>query len=212
MFEDIRKLYNEAVDSIKRHYYHRQLLRKLRGQRTIVLIPGHCKREIGNDPGACANGTTEHEEVVKICNDAWNILSRDDFNAIVIPDGLTLVEKINWVNTNFPDCVMLSVHMNASTDSSVRGVESWYLSGNEKMREAADEASKIMNKHTGIKIRDSKGDLQNHHGRLGILRDTQPKDELLIELGFITNEDDLLSARHGGARSVAEIAKAIFYK
>jgi len=210
MFESLFQAYKDAKDNISRRMAHRVLLRRLRHERTLVLVPGHYKRAIGNDPGACANQTNEHLEVVNICNRAWEILQRDDFNAIVIPEGLLLKEKIAWINKNFPKCVLLSVHMNAGRND-VRGVESWYLSYNRKMRECADEASKIMNRYTGIKIRDSKGDLTNHHGSLGILRCTKPVDELLIEIGFITNKDDLTRARLSGGEAVAEVAKMLYY-
>lgn len=206
------KLYNEAIDIIKKHYYHKRLLSELRGKRTICLIAGHHKKAIGNDPGACANQTNEHYEVFNICNRAWEILQRDGFNAIVCPTNLNLSEKTTWINKNFPDCVLLSVHLNAAYNLKVSGCEAWYLSGNEEMKKKAVEATKIMMRNMNINGRGEKGDLQSHHGSLGILRDTKPVDELLLELGFLTNVNDLTRVRLKGGQAVADCAKILFYK
>lgn len=211
---DFRKLYNEAKGWVKRNEYHNGLLKVLRGQRSIILIAGHNNASPYHwaDSGAVANDTKESIENQHLAYQASVRLNEDGFKAALCPFDLNLRQKIKWVNKNFPsDSVILSIHMNSSYHAGVNGIESWYFSGNAEMKEAAKEAQKILTKYTGMRDRGVKGDLQNRHGQLGILRDTKQTDELLLEMGFITNKSDLKKAREKGAEAIAEVGKMLFY-
>jgi len=93
----------------------------------------------------------------------------------------------------------------------VSGTETWYLSGSQRGAEIAKEIQSSLRLKLGLKNRGIKGDLQNHHGRLGILRDTKMFDEWLVELGFITNLNDLETVRERGALALADAAKMAFH-
>lgn len=201
--------YYAAKNSWARIRAHNELLRELRLKRTIILVAGHHRASIshGGDTGAIGCGAVEHEECETLVNRAWEILTKDGYKAIVCPFDLTLNQRIKWLNDNFPsDSVLISVHLNGWIESDVSGSEVWYLSGMEKEEKIAKDIVKIISNKMNTKNRGAKGDLTNHHGRLGILRDTNIYNEYLLELGFITNEDDLAKVRVNGAAAVAEAA------
>jgi N-acetylmuramoyl-L-alanine amidase len=184
----------------------------------IILIAGHHRAGIWpphrKDPGAVCpyEATNEHYEAEKIVYDAGEWLKRNGATDVVVCDFLLdLLGKIKWLNKNFTkDCVVLEVHFNSAATPQATGVETWYLSGDTADMLAATVAQKILVDTLGLRDRGVKGDLTNRWGRLGILRDTvQRGSELLIEIGFISNRNDLAVARERGALAIGKVALAL---
>ncbi|MBF0112540.1 MAG: N-acetylmuramoyl-L-alanine amidase [Desulfamplus sp.] len=113
------------VDKIKASAIAKQLAL---GVKTIVIDPGHG----GRDPGAsgCSGGVYEKDVVLTISKKlASKIKSRLDCNVILTRSSdtyLTLEERTAIANTKNAD-LFISMHCNASNDSSLVGIETYYL-------------------------------------------------------------------------------------
>ena len=204
------------INSLKLRRELSPILKRIRGERSIILIAGHNRAGFWHwvDRGALCpfESTNEHYECEKLVYGAREILERDGFRAIFAPFDLSFRQKIAWVNKNFPaDSILLSIHLNAHHLQAATGTETWYLSGSDRARSIAKEIQATLVQSLGLKDRGVKGDLQNHHGSLGILRDTHTFDEWLLELGFITNANDLKRVRKCGVQAIADAAKFAFH-
>ncbi|MBF0574233.1 MAG: N-acetylmuramoyl-L-alanine amidase, partial [Desulfamplus sp.] len=113
------------VDRIKASSIAKQLAL---GVRTIVIDPGHG----GRDPGASGHnkGVYEKDVVLSISKKlSRKIQERLSCNVIMtrsIDTYLTLEERTAIANTKSAD-LFISLHCNASNDSSLVGIETYYL-------------------------------------------------------------------------------------
>ncbi|MBF0378056.1 MAG: N-acetylmuramoyl-L-alanine amidase [Desulfamplus sp.] len=113
------------VDRIKASSIAKQLAL---GVRTIVIDPGHG----GRDPGASGytKGVYEKDVVLSISKKLANkIKARLNCNVILTRSSdtyLTLEERTAIANTKSAD-LFISLHCNASNDSSLVGIETYYL-------------------------------------------------------------------------------------
>lgn len=154
-------------------------------EKMIILDAGHSITE----PGAVANNTTEAKEAIKI-RDMLIPLLKQNFEVIVVPDNLNLIQSINWVNSKCPnldDGLALAIHLNASGG---HGAETLYYAGEEKSRKIAQT---IIDKYcslTRFRNRGAKPDSSTRHGRLGWIRDIKPWS-CLIECCFIDTPEDI---------------------
>lgn len=172
----------------------------------LILDAGHTNIV---DPGACANNTTEHAEVVLIANALSKQLAKASRLVKVVPTDLTLVQKIAWVNKNSTvDDVLLSLHLN-SASADATGAMVYYYTGSGTAELRATRFIKNYCDLTKQKNRGALGDTTNRHGRLGIIRDTTPF-AFLIELGFITNLSDLNVVRTQAVSALAQSISLLF--
>lgn len=172
----------------------------------IIFSIGHNS----NDPGAVANGTTEHEEVKKIVNKAVLELQKAGLDVLTIPTDLTLAQKIEWANNNSTgDDFLLAVHLNSVTDASATGTETWFYSGADDSEKFAKVIQKELVSVLKLKDRSVHGDQTSHHGQLGIIRDTHAKT-WLVELGFLSNSSDLSVVRDKGIEAVYKASLKFF--
>lgn len=100
------------------------------------------------------------------------------------------------------DDLLVDIHANAAASESASGVEVWIAE--EKMRPTAERIAASIAEKLGMRNRGVKKDLENRHGSLGILRTGCPA--ILIELGFLTNEED----REKMLKRQEDFAEAIF--
>ena len=158
--------------------------------RTLFLDAGHTA---GKDPGACANGTTEHAEVSAIVDTIAATLP-----CVVVPKYLLLPAKIAWINRHAKDTdVLVSVHMNSGAPTA-SGLETYFYGGSVESRTRATALQKLLVVHLELPSRGVLADTTTRHGRLGIIRDTKPW-AFLVELGFMTNAADIACVRAGAA-------------
>ncbi|MEK4150965.1 N-acetylmuramoyl-L-alanine amidase [Carnobacterium sp. FSL E2-0243] len=140
----------------------------------------------GIDPGAVGNGRKE-AEVARLYNSKiiqlTGAVNATDDTATSVNDNLNkIVAKVNAVSGN--DDWNLSIHLNAATPAAT-GVEVFaYSSDSAGMAKAAEISAKLANVY-GIPNRGAKaGD------GLFVIKNTKGH-MLLIELGFISNANDL---------------------
>lgn len=149
----------------------------------IYLSAGHAT----NDPGAVSNNTTEFTVTKTIAETLW---SRNKTMIKLVPVGITLKQRIGWLNTHSTsNDFLIELHMNSGNEVA-HGAEMYFRANSESDRQLAQkyidsycDSSKIWNR--GVHA-----DTSTRHKRLGILRDVKPRG-LLLEMGFITNLEDL---------------------
>lgn len=199
--------------SIKRFLRRKEILYKARSKRAVLLFAGHSSKTFfrHGDPGAIANDTTEHKEVKRLVQKAAVALRESGYNVCYPPFHYTLREKINFANKYPADSALVSVHMNWASPASISGTEVWIRSGNKNMENPAFRIATILERTLSLRNRGVKGDLQSHRSRLGILH-TRQMDEVLLELGFLTNKKDLEQVRKYGVQAIIDSVVQLFYK
>jgi len=96
------------------------------GVSRIVIDPGHG----GHDPGAMANGVTEAELVLDVALRLDKLLTDLGGFQVVLTrrtDEFIPLEERTAIANRQPADLFLSIHANASRDSSARGVETYFL-------------------------------------------------------------------------------------
>ncbi len=171
--------------------------------RAIFIDAGHGLGPTGGiDNGASGNGTTERKEVVEMARQLITLLQSDaSFQSIQIidigvNDRMMLRDHISEINRvcaeknwKRDEAFVLSLHCNASTDPSARGIEAWYTKGEANSAQLTSCLLEQVSQTTGLPIRASKTSNTNRLGRLGILDDTISFG-CLFEAGFVTNALD----------------------
>lgn len=170
--------------------------------RTIFLSCGHnlgknTPFSIYRDSGATGNGTTEYAEVKKVvAKVATSGIPGVRF--VIVPEGLNLSQRIAYINKNSVDGdVCLEFHLDAGP-ATARGTSTWYMTGS---KYAADKGKLFLAEYTnvtGLPSRHVRPDIENRLKRLAFVQDTKPL-ALLLELGFVTNSQDLGIIREKGA-------------
>lgn len=95
------------------------------GVSRIVIDPGHG----GHDPGARAFGTTEADIVLDVALRLEKLLKKNGLDVVLTrreDEFIPLQERTAIANREGAD-LFLSIHVNASTTASVRGLETYYL-------------------------------------------------------------------------------------
>lgn len=114
------------------------------------------------------------------------------YNAVFVPNNLTLAEEIEWVNKkSSPEDVALQYHYNSHPSSSVRGTETFYY----RNQILAEIFARHISKALEIPNNGHKPDEQSYLGELGWVRKTKCK-AVLIESCFLTNSEDVKSLNY----------------
>lgn len=130
-----------------------------------------------------------------------SVCSQKGWELILVPDkywfelsaNSNLVQRIRWINARSkPSDLLLSLHGNAATNPKARGVTTCYMGGSEAARLEAIKLSKAYSQATGVPVWGGGAfdDRNGRFGRIGMVRDTTPF-ALLIEMGFVTNREDM---------------------
>jgi N-acetylmuramoyl-L-alanine amidase len=147
----------------------------------VVVDAGHGGHDLGN--------STAHKEEKDIVLHISNVLASLSNNQVQIirsrdhDEFVSLKSRVEFVTSKAPD-LFLSLHANASTNSSARGVEAFYDSS-EIGSETTLNYAEILLEHQQSQFR-NRGVKQ---GNLYILRQTS-MPSILLELGFLTNAKD----------------------
>lgn len=166
--------------------------------RKLILDAGHTA---GKDPGACANGATEHAEMAALATAVAAVLP-----CLTVPFDLTLPGKIAWVNRQATEHdVLVSLHMN-SGPAAASGMQVFFYGSSTESQDHAAALLDTLALQLPLPARGVMADTSSRFGRLGIVRDTKPW-AFLVELGFITHAGDLALVRSDGAVAVARALK-----
>lgn len=170
----------------------------------VFISLGH-----GGEVGAMANGTNEHAEVVAVANKIKQYLPVIPFEVVFVPYEYNLEQRIKFVNqTGTKDDYLLELHMNASGSMRTRGSEVYYYAGYPNLQMIAAKIAENYSVFSKTMNAGPKKDTEVRFGRLGIIRDTKPI-AFLIEMGYITNVDDLMLVREKSAYAVVQALMAL---
>lgn len=151
--------------------------------KTIFLDAGHG----GNDPGAVSNEGIEEEDInLEVVLSAGIILRDAGFSVFYTRDKdkkLSPSQRLQIIKAYNPNA-FISVHCNASNSPSAHGIETIYKDEYDKPLAMSVHNSLI--ETTELRDRGIKQDVRN----LAVLKDLETP-AILIEIGFISNEEEL---------------------
>ncbi|MCR5261789.1 MAG: N-acetylmuramoyl-L-alanine amidase [Candidatus Gastranaerophilales bacterium] len=151
----------------------------LLNKKIIVLDPGHG----GTDPGAMRESVMEKHIVLEIAKLVEQKLKNQGATVYMSRSNDTFVslsDRVVFSNNRKPD-VFVSIHINASENSSVHGIETHYY------KDDSIDLAKHLHKSIIQKINDKdRGIIKS---RFYVIRNTDAPS-VLLELGFISNEQE----------------------
>lgn len=180
---------------------------------TVFISCGHNNARtswysVTRDNGAVANGLTEYQIVRKVANQLLKIY-KGKHKLSILPEWLNLQERVKFINANAKTGdICIELHMNAGP-AVASGNEVYYHADYPVIKPRADKISKTLEKSMWVIARGAKPDTATRFGRLGFCRDTSP-EAYLIELGFITNMDDVDDVWVKGAASLTTVINTVF--
>lgn len=130
-------------------------------------------------------------------------------NFILLPYRYNLIHKIDWINANASKySTVIEFHGNSFNDPRVSGAETFYAKENtRRSRRTAEDISEIISGTLGIPNRGAKPDNLSQHERLGLMVNTKTLDDIVAELGFMTNERDYAKMLELGGEAVYQVLK-----
>jgi len=154
----------------------------------ILIDAGHG----GKDPGAINqdSGRKEKDITLEVVLKLANLLRDAGHNVLLARDRdiyISPADRLAMIKRYSPDC-FVSVHCNASSNPSASGVETIYR--DEYDIELARHIHTALVDYTGLKDRGIKQDSGDLGRRLAVLSDLNTP-ACLVEIGFISNKDDL---------------------
>lgn len=167
---------------------------------TIVIDPGHG----GKDQGAHKKNPSYQEKDLTLSTAKMlaKYLTQMGFNTIVTRDTdvfIPLDARAGFANSNRAD-LFVSVHYNAAASPDAHGIEVFYFKeGKDRDRVVASKslADAVLGRlvaQTNAKSRGVK------HGNLAVVRETE-MPAILVEGGFLTNNDELTNIQNPQYRS-----------
>lgn len=159
----------------------------------IFISAGHGGIEGGvTDPGAVVPGTTEAAEMIRIRDLVVAELRSRQFEVLAVPDDLSDSQTLSWINARArPQDVALEIHAGSFSNSSVRGAITYYIANNEVRRSHAELMMlALLRRVPQMVSRGVRPDTASATGSLPFCRQIVCPS-LLMELGFLTNSQDL---------------------
>lgn len=158
------------------------------------------------EPGACYFGLQENI----IAESVSRLLETEckNFGLDVVENfqSSSLQEIADWANYSNAD-IFVSIHCNAANQAA-KGTETFYCAGSSTGKKIAEYVQKSIVANLGTADRGVKDDTQSGAGRLYVLRQTA-MPAILIELAFLSNEDDAKLLRDYQWRFANSIAKGL---
>lgn len=147
----------------------------------FVIDPGHG----GKDPGAIKSGVDEKTLTLSTAKKVERQLREKGATVTLTRTDDTFIpleERAQISNATNADA-FISLHYNVSEDQNVHGIHTFYYNGNENVKLANTMQKSLIN-HVRL------NDLGAKHADFKVLRDNK-QHALLIELGFISNPEEL---------------------
>lgn len=179
----------------------------------VVIDAGHG----GSDPGAVANNAREKDLTLMISKYMY-----DKFKSLGVPvaitrttdESLSPAARVNRILNAFGnsrDVIVISNHINSSSNTSANGAEVIYALRNDKTL-----AENILNAlgNAGMRTRRvfQKSLPSNpNQDYYFIHRNTGVTEPLIVEYGFISNSDDLNKIKNNYKKYVDAVVNAIIY-
>ncbi len=157
----------------------KQVINKIKNK-VIIIDPGHG----GSDTGAMRGKTLEKDLTLQIALKVREQLRERGFNKIIMTrtgdTTVSLAQRVETANNNNAD-IYVSIHINASVKSEIKGIETHYYS------ESGYQVAKIMHKELMSKV--DAADRGLFKSKFYVINHTEAP-AVLLELGFISNESE----------------------
>lgn len=171
----------------------------------LVFKNGKWVKSTYPDIGAIGNNSTELEVTKPIVDE---IVRKGVPGCVVIkvPEGLNIQERVQWINERvanvsvYPEAFAFEFHLDSGPETA-KGASVWY---NDDNRYTLAEGKQFLAEYTnitGLTSRHVNSDKTNRHGDLGFVS-TCKCASLLVELGFITNKNELNTIRAKGVEAI----------
>ena len=174
----------------------------------VVVDAGHG----GTDSGAVNGKIYEKDLTLKIANYIFNRLNELGIPAVMTRDSdiylpkTDRINKVRSISPNSPDIILLSNHINAGGGEGAEVV--YGLRNNSKLADMIlnnlGEAGQIKRKTYQRRLPESPN--QDYYY---IIRDTNPRESVLIEYGFIDNKKDLNKLQNNIENYGEAVVKAV---
>lgn len=164
---------------------------------TYIISAGHSL----SDPGAVSRVSTGDPSgsTKEVTESSLNILYRDSLveylrntlqKRVVTPvDTFSLKQTLEYAKM-FPEGTLaVELHFNSASNPEASGIEVFYHGGNKRCQQIANRVSEGISKVLFQKNRGAKPSERSARGRLGFVDDL--RDAILIEIGFMSNEEEL---------------------
>lgn len=179
--------------------------------RKVFISAGHSINP-KKDRGAAGNGYIEGEQAAEFRDILVSELINLGLTPTVDKKDSILSESIaffkNLVSSN---AIVLDIHFNSATPKAT-GTETLVPSNPSSFeRSLAEKISKTVSEVLSIPMRGIKGvktEAESHHGRLGWMR--LNGENILMEICFISNPNDIKSFRHNRYELGKRIAQVIY--
>ncbi|NER82998.1 MAG: cell wall hydrolase [Leptolyngbya sp. SIO1D8] len=159
----------------------------------IFISAGHGGFESGSiDQGVAASGTTEAAEMIRIRNLVAPELRSRGFEVLTVPDDLNNLQTLDWINARCrPEDVALEIHAGAFSSPGARGASVFYIANNDTRKNHAELLLLALLRRTPqLPSRGARADTTTGIGSLIFTRRLNCPS-LLMEVGYLTNPDDL---------------------
>lgn len=159
----------------------------------IFISAGHGGFEDGVlDPGATTQSTTEAAEMIRIRDLVVPELRSRGFDVLAVPDDLSNEQTLGWVNARCRlDDVALEIHAGAFSSPGARGASVFYIANNEARKSHAELLLlALLRRVPQLPSRGARPDTTTGVGSLSFTRQLRCPS-LLMEVGYLTNPDDL---------------------
>lgn len=159
----------------------------------IFISAGHGGFEQGSlDAGVTVPGTTEAAEMIRIRDLVVPELRSRGFDVLAVPDDLSNEQTLNWINSRCQrDDVALEIHAGAASSPGARGASVFYIANNEVRKSHAELLLlALLRRVPQLPSRGAKADTMTGTGSLTFTR-RLGCPSLLMEVGYLTNPDDL---------------------
>lgn len=184
--------------------------------KTIILSIGHNRgrnyvngtfgwvKSIYEDKGASGNGTTEFDVTKAIIDEVIRV-GIPGVNIVKVPELLNLEERIKWINntfTKYPEPFAMEIHLD-SAGATATGASVWYNDDNQYTKNEGKKFLAMYTNITGLPSRHVNSDRTNRLGNLGFVSQLKCAC-LLVELGFISNPNELATIKSKGVEAVSK--------
>lgn len=159
----------------------------------IFISAGHGGYENGSvDLGVTVPGTSEAAEMIRIRDLVVPELRSRGFEVLAVPDDLSNEQTLKWINSRCtPGDVALEIHGGAASSPGARGASVFYIANNEVRKSHAELLLlALLRRVPQLPSRGAKPDTNTGTGSLAFTRQLSCPS-LLMEVGYLTNPDDL---------------------